>query len=197
MKIQVNNSFLPCYSIDEQGHVFNGDNEVSPDGQYSVRLKTIDGITKKISIFKLYELVFNKYFAIDTINNLPGEEWREIANTRGAYYISNLGRCKSYKGQQAQLLKPYITPKGYEKIEIKVNGARVNKFVHFFVARAFLGEPENEYMQIHHKDFTKRNNANNLEYLTAKDHVKKHQERRKLENSTKSANIDHTETTNR
>lgn len=52
-------------------------------------------------------MAYNKEYSIDTIENLNGEEWKEI-DGEGKYFISSCGRVKTYCGYYAKILKPYI-----------------------------------------------------------------------------------------
>ena len=70
------------------------------------RLKTKEGKIVYRAIKPLYRLAFGREYAEDTIEDLPGEKWLPI-DEKGRYYISSLGRVKSYKGQKAKILKPY------------------------------------------------------------------------------------------
>lgn len=69
-------------------------------------LKTKDGKSVYRAVKPLYRLAFGKEYAEDTIEDLPGEEWLPI-DERGKYFISSLGRVKSYQGTKAKILKPY------------------------------------------------------------------------------------------
>ena len=68
---------------------------------------------------------------IDTIPDLPDEEWRVIEGYGGKYLISNMGRCKSLKHANARLLTPFTNNKGYDRICLCRNG----KGRHFLVSR--------------------------------------------------------------
>lgn len=72
-------------------------------------------------------------------------------------------------------MKPYLTAKGYERVDIVIDNMRVSKLVHRLTASAFLPVPNGIDMVLHHKDNNKRNNsASNLEWLTHKQHIEKH-----------------------
>lgn len=179
----INNGYAEYYLLTEDGKVYNSKTckYLKPSNRFSYKLRTIDGKSKNISLKELYKLVYNKVFCIDTIDRLENEQFKEIKGTDGNYYISNLGRVKSYVGYEAIILTPTITPKGYQRLQIIQEGQRVNKFVHSLVAAEWLPQPSSIDVDIHHKDFNQlNNNADNLEYLTRVQHSKKHTERRKL-----------------
>lgn len=138
------------------------------------------GNKKRIALKDLYKKVFNRQFSIDTITSLPNEEWKEIENTNGKYYISNCGRVKSLCGYKAIVLQYYKKANGY--LTVKINGKNV--FVHRLVAFAFC---ENKYkdqiVQIHHKNGNKvDNNYSNLEILSIKEHQKRHSKKENTDN---------------
>ena len=182
---QINNGFCSNLYLTEEGYIYNADT-----GQYKAAnnnihsLKITDGSRKRISLNKLYKMVYNKSFCNDSIENLTGEEWKEIDRTEGVYFVSNLGRVKSYAGYEAIILKPTLTAKGYCRLDIIQEGQRATKFIHRLVAAAFLLPPKTIDMQLHHKDFNKQNNAAvNLEWLSIKQHTEKHNERRVQQNN--------------
>ena len=179
---RINNGFFSGYYLTEAGEVVNvitwDRPKLSKDGRYT--LKTQDGNTKRISLRTLYQLVYNRPFCKDNIANLDGEEWREIDLTNGVYYISNLGRIKSYAGTEAKLLHPQKNKSGYYRIDIYQEGQRTTKLIHRLVAAAFLDPSQHIEMQIHHKNFDSSDNrATNLQWLTPAQHKKLHQEERK------------------
>lgn len=59
---------------------------------------------------------------MDNIENLPGEEWREIEGYKGKYLVSSLGRVKSLKRREAKLLTAFTNNKGYPRVALCQNG---------------------------------------------------------------------------
>jgi len=180
--VQVNNGYAEYYYLLSDGRVYNAekDSYISYNSKHQYKLKTIDGKYINISVKKLYSIVYNKAYCKDDIATLDGEEWKEIADTNGLYYISNKGRVKSYQGYNAILLKPFKTKGGYGRVDIVQCGKRVSKLIHRLTAAAFLPLPKDIDYQLHHKDFNIDNNAaDNLEWLSSQEHLKKHSERSK------------------
>lgn len=181
----INHCFADYYYLLENGTVYNKNTNqiIQPDKNHMFILKTSQNYKKKISLKTLYNIVYHKPFSIDNIEDLKNEEWKEINSTNGFYYISNKGRIKSLYGYNVILLKPFSNKEGYERVDIVENGNRRTVLVHRLVAQHFLPFPQNIDMQLHHKDFDKKNNSvNNLQWLTASEHKKKHNERNKIKN---------------
>lgn len=117
------------YSLKKQGYV----KEVS---EYRYKLKTEEGKFKSITLKEIYRRLYNKVFCIDNIELLENEVFKEIKNTNGNYEASNLGRIKSKIGNHAIILKPQITKRGYQRLQIYVEGHKYNKYLHTLVASA-------------------------------------------------------------
>lgn len=106
-----------------------------------------------------------------TLENLPGEMWKDIPDYDGDYQESNFGRTKSFKNGKEKILKPYITPKGYLSVGLFKEAKGKKKYIHRLVAELFIPNPENK-PQINHIDGCKLNNHfENLEYLTDKENL--------------------------
>ncbi|MCI6665562.1 MAG: NUMOD4 motif-containing HNH endonuclease [Lachnospiraceae bacterium] len=175
--------FMDCYYLDID-KIYNAKRKqyMTEIGEYRYKIRTTEGTVKSITIKEIYKRLYNQVFCKDDIERLEGEEFREIEGTEGNYLVSNYGRVISYISNHAIILKPTITPKGYERLQITIEGQRYNKFVHSLVAAAWLGQPQSLEQEIHHKDFNQRNNNyTNLQYVNKNEHVKKHIERRKKE----------------
>ncbi len=125
-----------------------------------------NGEYKKISLKNIYKKVFDEEFCIDEIETINGEEWKPI-DIDNRYFVSNYGRIKSRCGYKAKILKPYVMPNGYLRVDINGKGY----FLHRLVYKAFTGE---EPETIHHIDYKKQNNSiSNLLGMTRKEHAKK------------------------
>lgn len=89
---------------------------------------------------------------------------KDIKGFEGRYTISNLGIVRSLL--TGKILKPYITNKGYARVNLRYAKCRDYKslLVHRLVAGNFLPNPNN-YREINHKDCNRLNNrADNLEW---------------------------------
>lgn len=85
------------------------------------------------------------------------------------YYITSWGRV--YSENISGFLKPFITGKGYLKVDLHKDGKRTHKKVHRLVAEAFVPNPANK-PQVNHKDGNKQNNSyTNLEWVTNQENV--------------------------
>lgn len=184
---KINNGIKECYVITEDGIIYDTEKhqEVKQDAKHNVYLRTTQNERKKMSLKKAYYLAYHKPFSVDDIEDMDGEQWKELRDSNGYYYISNLGRIKSLYGYKAAIIQPYENQRGYERVDITINGKRECKLVHRLVADAWLPVPEHYDDQIHHIDFNKHNNAaENLRYVAKSEHCRIHNEAR---NKTKDA----------
>lgn len=105
------------------------------------------------------------------------EEWKEIKNSNGKYFISNQGRVLSLQHRIPRVLKPYershyLTVKIFSKPQS----------IHRLVAEYFISDKivNDKTLVVHHKDGNKLNNVyTNLSVMTYTDHYKIHTERGK------------------
>lgn len=129
----------------------------------------------KVSLKALYMMVYGKVYCIDNIQDIQGEQWKEIIDSGGNYYVSNMGRIKSYKGYTAKILTDTTTEKGYKRINADFGTGNHSYFVHRIIAEYFLQPPTKPFSEIHHKDFNRANNkADNLCWLSKAEHTKIH-----------------------
>lgn len=182
--------FMDCYYLDID-KIYNAKRKqyMTEVGEYRYKIRTKDGIAKSITIKEIYKRLYNKVFCIDDIERFEGEEFREVEGTEGNYLVSNYGRVISYISNHAIILKPTITPKGYERVQLCLEGQKVNKFVHTLVCMTWLGEPKSIDCEIHHKDNCGlNNNIENLCYVTRQEHIKIHTKMRKDNKNAKYSN---------
>jgi hypothetical protein len=117
-----------------------------------------------------------------SLEDLPGEIWKDIKGYEDSYQISNMGRVKSKERQvkfgtgskviKLQLMKQTINKYGYNDIMFSRIGKKKNISIHRLVALAFIPNPENK-SQINHKDGNKLNNGvSNLEWNSPAENVR-------------------------
>lgn len=147
--------------------------------EFRYRLKTETGKRKSITMKAIYRKLFNKVFCIDNTPLLEGEEYRIIEGTNGNYAVSNKGNVKSFIGNYAAILTPFYTPKGYQRVQLYIDGKKHNKFVHVLVCGAFLEPPKSLDYEIHHKRGKADNNVEDLMYISKAEHRKLHSKEKK------------------
>lgn len=115
----------------------------------------------------------------DVINDIPdleGEEWAEIEGYDKAYWISNLGRVKSYKYKKPYLLVQSTNSSGYMRVQLNKDGKRQRPLVHRLVATYFV--PNDDPLRkntVDHIDTDKsRNTYDNLQWLSLSDNIKRY-----------------------
>ena len=68
-------------------------------------------------------------------------------------------------------MKPYISDRGYYKVQLNIDGKQYQKRLHRLLAESFIENPKN-YPQINHIDGNKLNNRlENLEWCTNKKNI--------------------------
>ena len=190
--------FKEYYMLDGY-EIYNNNRKchIKPVSEFRYRLVTKDGIYKSVTIKEIYKKLFDKVFCIDNVKRLNEEEFKEIEGTDGKYLCSNKGRILSYIGNYSMLLKPTITPKGYERVQLYIDGRKVNKFVHTLVCMTWIGNPKSLDCCIHHIDRCKTNNdISNLCYVTTREHMEIHSNKRKDNDNANSKPKNNTYTKN-
>jgi hypothetical protein len=131
-----------------------------------------------VTLKEIYYKVYGKIYSIDNIEPLEGEQWKEIDNSGGNYFISNMGRIKSYKGYNAKLLSQTTANNGYKRVNADFfgTGKTANFTVHRLVAEYFVEKPNKPMCDIvHHKDFNSLNNkSTNLCWISKEQHKEIH-----------------------
>ena len=90
-----------------------------------------------------------------TLDDLPGEQWKEIAGYNGDYQVSNFGRVKSFKYKSPLILKPHLCGE-YLTVALCGNGKVKQRKIHILVAQAFIPNPDNK-PEVNHDDGHKMN----------------------------------------
>lgn len=94
------------------------------------------------------------------------EVWKDIEGYEGLYKVSNLGNIYSYKSKRKLKLSSQLNE--YLTVQLFKNKIGKRLLVHRLVAKTFIQNPDN-LPQVNHKDENKQNNnADNLEWCTAK-----------------------------
>lgn len=127
----------------------------------------------KIDGIPVYEIYKNR-----SLQDMTGEEWKDIEGYEGLYMVSNYGRVKSLKFGKERILYQSIGTKDYLLVKLFKEGNKITFRVHRLVAIAFIPNPENKPEVNHisellydeeHKDLAKKDNRSvNLEYCDAK-----------------------------
>ena len=100
------------------------------------------------------------------------EIWKDIEGFNGRYQISNTGKVKSIYKQKEKFLTPQKDRYGYLTIDLRKDGKSKRNKLHRLVAKAFIPNPDS-LPQVNHKNGNKEdNNADNLEWCTAKENLK-------------------------
>lgn len=168
-------------SIDGRLYKINpAQKELKKDKSNRFYLIADDGTEQRKTLKELYRYAYNREFSIDTIEDLPAEQWKSIENTKGRYLISNCGRVKSLCGYTTKILSNCLNNNGYLIVSIERKNYKISRLVAFaFCENKYQGQN----VQIHHKDRNRQNNYfTNLEILTAEEHLKEHRRKETADN---------------
>ena len=93
------------------------------------------------------------------------------------YEVSNKGQVRNL--HTGHILKPYDNCTGYKKVSLRKDGKTHRVYVHRLVAMAFVDGYE-EGLTVDHIDACRSNNtADNLQWMTLEDNVKKARQQHK------------------
>lgn len=96
---------------------------------------------------------------------MDNEVWKEIKDTNGRYFISNMGRLKYFWFGREKITSGSKDVFGY--LRFRINGKTIK--AHRIVCEYFL-EDFDSSLTVNHKNFDKSNNCiDNLELLTVRD----------------------------
>lgn len=114
------------------------------------------------------------------IEDLEGEEWRDVLGYEGVYYISNMGRVKAVdrnrKGgvlspRTLHMVKPKTTTNGYFHVVLCLDGKQIKHSISRMVAMAFIDNPENKLCVDHIDRARKNNKSENLRWVTHSENL--------------------------
>jgi len=97
--------------------------------------------------------------------------WKDVQGYEGIYQVSDDGKLKNLRYNK--ILKTYLNNRGYEMVDLSLNGTREKYTVHRIVATAFC-DGYFDGAEVDHIDDDKKNNkASNLRWVTRKQNVRK------------------------
>lgn len=108
------------------------------------------------------------------------------------YQVSNIGRIKSFKKNNENILNLNKNDKGYFRINLWKNKKYKTKKIHILVYETFYNDKLKSNECVHHKDENKENNYyENLEKMTKFNHKSFHNKNEKNPMFGKSLSNDH------
>lgn len=130
---------------------------------------------RKLSFEELPEVNSERWLSLE---DLPGEEWRDVVGYEGFYKVSDYGRVKSLnrvimrkngnrQTWRGKIIKIKFHKNGYAFFQASSPSQRIDILVHRAVAKAFIDNP-NGFPIINHKDENRQNNCvYNIEWCTS------------------------------
>lgn len=118
-----------------------------------------------------------------SLEDLPGEIWKDVKGYEDSYQVSNMGRVKSkarnilnsiyvYNHIKEKILRQYMKNTGYLAVSFSKKSQIKQLTVHELVGKTFIENPANK-PQINHIDCNKlNNNVGNLEWNSAYENVR-------------------------
>jgi hypothetical protein len=103
------------------------------------------------------------------------EKWKDIANCKNSYLISNKGNVKSLiarANKKEFIMAINLDKDGYEVVGLFINKKKILKKVHRLVALAYIENPLNKPQVNHINGVKTDNDVNNLEWCTAKENIR-------------------------
>lgn len=107
-----------------------------------------------------------------TLENLDGEQWKDVLDYEGFYQVSNFGRVKSFWHNKTTILKPNLTAHGYLRVDLCKSGKTKHFTIHKLVASLFIPNCESK-SEVDHVDGNKLNCCvSNLRWATRSENEK-------------------------
>ena len=140
--------------------------------------------SKQVNVKQMMNKCFTEHIYSDhSIDDLPGEVWKDVVGWEEAYEVSNLGRIKSKERMRsgkngsesyvyAKIKEGYLDEDGYLRISLYFNNTNKLVGVHRIVAEAFVPNPDT-LPQVNHMNGDKSDNrAENLEWVTNTQNIR-------------------------
>ena len=124
--------------------------------------------------YKRYKCAYDAFIELYpfTLDDLDGEQWRDIAGYEEFYQISTFGRVKSFCRGKVTILKPVLQRFGYLLVDLYKDGRHKSYRVHILVAKAFIPNPDNK-PEVNHTLGNKLDcSIWNLEWVTSAENHK-------------------------
>ena len=115
------------------------------------------------------------------ISGAVNEEWRTI-DGHANYQVSTLGNVRNVKTEL--FLKPFHSPKGYLRVDLRKPGSRSTKQVHQLVASAFIPNPLNKPLVDHIDHCVTNNTIMNLRWVDNSENMTNMKKRNKENTSS-------------
>jgi hypothetical protein len=106
-----------------------------------------------------------------TQQELEAEIWKEIKGYGGSYFVSSIGRVKSFKGRNkdGRILKGSDNGHGYLVVGLSLDGKGKTVNIHRLVCEAFCVREQTHFIVCDHIDGDRQNNrCENLRWTTAR-----------------------------
>ena len=155
------------YMVSREGKIYNcKTNRIISDGTRRYIEFKIKGKRIYRNVNDLIKEVFGEYnygFDVDSFKRI-------IINEKESDYIIN-DKGEIYSEKRCCFINPYETKDGYLRVHLRQDNKDVMFLVHRLVAELFIDNPNN-YEDVHHIDFDKKNNhISNLKWLSHDEHA--------------------------
>lgn len=116
-----------------------------------------------------------------SLEDLPGEVWRDVVGYDNKFMVSNMGRVKmlerkvlankSIKTIKEHILKQHVSTKGYLYVHLWSDNKKERQYVHKIVLSSFF-RCKNANEECNHKNEIRTDNSlENLEWITHKENL--------------------------